>query len=221
MTREIYRVSFRAHFDDRLTAKENKDALKNSVQEALAELGLAIDEGDVKFHHRKLVRKKNKKPKFVVMGLDVVEGTSAEKMKASPAFGGACGGGRGETAWNFTVRWGERTDVEETETETGQVLKSINAKNIVKSASKDAGKRAPKSATTPAAVVKSQETISSLGKHERHASAIPTNPSMSSISSKTSMTATLLAGVVCAVGLGGALLMSYHHLGGIRWGRGR
>ena len=101
-----FRVSCRAHFDAALTGKENKEALKAKVARALAGLGLAIDEGDVRFHHFKLVHKKNKKPKFVVMGMDVVEGPAMAKMKAGAFAEGGPEGADGA----FTVRWGAASE---------------------------------------------------------------------------------------------------------------
>lgn len=188
------RVSFRAQFDDRLTAKENKDALKDSVQEALAALGLAIDEGDVKFHHRKLVRKKNKKPKFVVMGLDVAEGESMDIMKASAAF---AEGGDGR----FTVRWGEATR-DATRGGRGETTRDTTRDAIETTGDMiDRVKVPATKRPTNAPARNASKKCSSLYGHEHRSS---------------SMTSTLLAGVVCAVGLGGALLMGYHHS---RWGR--
>ncbi len=195
------RVSFRARFDNRLAAKENKDALKNTVQEALAELGLAIDddEGDVKFHHLKLVRKKNKKPKFVVMGLTVAEGESMDRMKASAAF---AEGGDG----SFTVRWGETMENAASEEPDGGLLPGRKTGRTDTTTEN----RANDVTTEKRARGRAREiSSSSLYSHEHRAS---------------SMTSTLLAGVVCAVGLAGALLMGYHHRGlfashGARWGR--
>ncbi len=180
------RISFRAPFDDRLTAKENKDALKDSVQEALASLGLAIDEGDVKFHHRKLVRKKNKKPKFVVMGLDVAEGESMDRMKASAVFAEGAGG-------RFTVRWGEaaeqgtndassRSADKKTESEGVAGRKETNSKTEKKKKKSEGGKGA-----------------SMGGGWDRPLRWDP-------------MTGALMAGVVCVVmGVMGAGLMGWHH----------
>jgi hypothetical protein len=206
---KFLRVSCRAHFNPALTGKENKDALKVEVQQALAELGLAIDEGDVKFHHFKLVHKKNKKPKFVVMGLDVGEGPSMEKMKASKAFAEEVNGGR--EASYFTVRWGEKDVAAEVDLDRKSAekrsaeKKTIDKKsNVVsgkeaKEANKAVAKQASKKDKVKAkAMIDHADSTTSLFNHKQHS---------------PSMTSTLLAGVICAVGLGGAMLIGFHHRG--------
>ena len=109
-------MSCRAHFDAALTGKENKEALKAKVARALAGLGLAIDEGDVRFHHFKLVHKKNKKPKFVVMGMDVVAGPATAKMKTGGVFAKRA---HKRAASAFTVKWGKVDPAREAQPEPG------------------------------------------------------------------------------------------------------
>jgi len=222
-----FRVSCRAHFDAALTGKENKEALKAEVVRALAGLGLAIDEGDVRFHHFKLVHKKNKKPKFVVMGMDVVEGPAMAKMKAG-AF--AEGGPEGAfTDGAFTVRWGAASVSEpvreakpEPEPEPGTSARVRPAG--VKTATKETSETSSQRVGTPPATkpTKPQHT-------GKKAYTMATSTSASSLNDERrlsglvgGMGGAMLAGVVCVVGLGGALLMGYQRRGlvgvGVEWG---
>ena len=110
-------VSCRAHFDPALTGKENKEALKEEVAWALAGLGLAIDdEGDVRFHHLKLVYDEDAKPQFVVMSMDVVAGPATAKMKTGGVFAKRA---RKRAASAFTVKWGKVDPAREAQPEPG------------------------------------------------------------------------------------------------------
>ena len=110
-------VSCRAHFDPALTGKENKEALKEEVAWALAGLGLAIDdEGDVRFHHLKLVYDEDAKPQFVVMIMDVVAGPATAKMKTGGVFAKRA---HKRAASAFTVKWGKVDPAREAQPEPG------------------------------------------------------------------------------------------------------
>lgn len=207
------RVTCRAHFDLALSGKENKDVLKAEVVRALAGLGLAIDEGDVKFHHFKLVHKKNKKPKFVVMGLDVGEGPSLNKMKSSSAFSTE---GRGF----FTVRWAEMAvgnDVgNDVKKDVGKDAERTGVGRLARRSIKQHGNQNESS---------NQQRVSTPPKKTQPSSKkamLSHTDSASMLNDKDSgsMTGTLLAGVLCAVGLGGAMLMGYHHRGLVGMGVG-
>jgi len=223
-----FRVSCRARMDEALTAKENKDRLKDEVARALEELGLAIDVGDVRFHHFKTVRKRNRQPKWVVMGLEVVEGAALQTMMASPAFSAsACGSG------GFTVRWVRSTDEEEEE--EGEVgaggaggvggVGGVGTADVgVGEEGVGAGARASATQVSPRKQKEKEKNkekkmgneakvIASnvLGaSHHAHAS----EPS-------SSMTSTLVAGVAVVVSLGCALVLGYHHRGMWTGGLGR
>ena len=220
-----FRVSCRAHFDAALTGKENKEALKAKVARALAGLGLAIDEGDVRFHHFKLVHKKNKKPKFVVMGMDVVEGPAMAKMKAGAFAEGGPEGADGA----FTVRWGAASEPvreaqaqAEPEPGTSARVRPAGVRTPTKEATKEATKETSSQRVGTPPATKPQRT-------GKKAYTMATSTSASSLNDERrlgglvgGMGGAMLAGVVCAVGLGGAMLMGYQRRGllgvGVEWG---
>ena len=90
-------------------------ALKEEVAWALA--GLAIDdEGDVRFHHLKLVYDEDAKPQFVVMIMDVVAGPATAKMKTGGVFAKRA---HKRAASAFTVKWGKVDPAREAQPEPG------------------------------------------------------------------------------------------------------